>query len=149
MRIAVAGRWQAHLGHCAGKRYAIAAHANDAPCTPARLSRPARDTVPERGLDGGSCCANRSATLRRNQADPFGVDPQWYTIRRQPEESPCWLVITRLTEKKLGPLFEWSLEPLFRDGRRQLHLFGPMQEQIAIPDWVSPSRACYIPTIGR
>lgn len=67
---------------------------------------------------------------------PFGVDPQWYAIRRQPEEPPCWLVITRLTEKKLGPLFEWS-EPLFRDGRRQLHLFGPLQEQVAIPDWVS------------
>lgn len=66
---------------------------------------------------------------------PFGVDPDWYAIRRQPEEPPCWLAITRLTEKKLGPLFEWS-EPLFRGGQRQLHLFGPMQEQVEIPDWV-------------
>lgn len=66
---------------------------------------------------------------------PFGVDPTWYAIRRQPETSPCWLTITRLTEKKLGPLFEWS-ELVFCGERRQLHLFGPMQENIIIPDWV-------------
>ncbi|WP_244481349.1 glycosyltransferase [Stenotrophomonas nitritireducens] len=66
---------------------------------------------------------------------PFGVDPQWYAIRRQPKEPPCWLAITRLTQNKLGPLFEWS-EPLFRSGKRQLHLFGPMQEQVVIPDWI-------------
>lgn len=69
---------------------------------------------------------------------PFGIDPRWYGIRRSAENrsSPArWLAVTRLTAKKLGPLFEWS-EPMFRNGQRELHLFGPMQEQIATPEWV-------------
>jgi glycosyltransferase involved in cell wall biosynthesis len=66
---------------------------------------------------------------------PFGIDPRWYAVRREPVQPPRWLVVTRLTANKLGPLFEWA-EPLFRDGRRELHLFGPMQEQVAVPDWV-------------
>lgn len=66
---------------------------------------------------------------------PFGIDPRWYSIRRSPLQLPRWLVVTRLTADKLGPLFEWS-RPLFRDGVRELHLFGPMQEQIEIPKWV-------------
>ena len=68
----------------------------------------------------------------------FGIDPRWYAIRRSTEalqHPPRWLAVTRLTANKLGSLFEWS-EPLFRDGRRELHLFGPMQEQLDIPDWV-------------
>lgn len=66
---------------------------------------------------------------------PFGIDPRWYAVRREPVRPPRWLAVTRLTANKLGSLFEWS-EPLFRDGRRELHLFGPMQEQVAVPDWV-------------
>ena len=67
----------------------------------------------------------------------FGIDPMWYAVHREPAlaERPIWLAITRLTRDKLGPLFEWS-EPLFKEQRRELHLFGPMQEQIAVPDWV-------------
>jgi len=66
----------------------------------------------------------------------FGIDPDWYAIRREPAVAPSrWLAVTRLTRDKLGPLFEWS-EPLFRDRARELHLFGPMQETIAVPDWV-------------
>lgn len=69
---------------------------------------------------------------------PFGIDPRWYAISRGAESlqrPPRWLAVTRLTANKLGPLFEWS-EPLFRDGGRELHLFGPMQEQVDIPAWV-------------
>lgn len=69
---------------------------------------------------------------------PFGIDPRWYAIPRTVEalQRPArWLAVTRLTANKLGPLFEWS-ESLFRDGRRELHLFGPMQEQVDIPAWV-------------
>lgn len=69
---------------------------------------------------------------------PFGIDPRWYAIPRGVEAlrgPPRWLAVTRLTANKLGPLFEWS-EFLFRDGRRELHLFGPMQEQVDIPAWV-------------
>lgn len=67
----------------------------------------------------------------------FGIDPCWYAIRRDPDSQPVrrWLAVTRLTADKLGPLFEWSRDH-FRDARRELHLFGPMQEGVAVPDWV-------------
>ena len=66
----------------------------------------------------------------------FGIDPVWYAIQRNPSwDKPIWLAVTRLTRKKLGPLFEWS-ESLFRDSGRELHLFGPMQENMRVPDWV-------------
>ncbi|PLW81002.1 group 1 glycosyl transferase [Kineobactrum sediminis] len=66
----------------------------------------------------------------------FGIDPIWYAIKRKPStEAPSWLAVTRLTRDKLGPLLEWS-EPLFKGQARQLHLLGPMQEQISLPDWV-------------
>jgi glycosyltransferase involved in cell wall biosynthesis len=67
----------------------------------------------------------------------FGIDPRWYSIERTLEDapSPRWLAVTRLTADKLGPLFEWS-QDLFRHGDRELHLFGPMQEGVAVPDWV-------------
>jgi len=66
----------------------------------------------------------------------FGVDSMWYAIQRSPNlDIPLWLAVTRITVDKLGPLFEWS-EPLFRNGTRQLHLFGPMQEPTCVPDWI-------------
>lgn len=69
---------------------------------------------------------------------PFGIEPRWYAIHRTSNNlcrPSCWLAVTRLTANKLGPLFEWCA-PLFRDKQRVLHLFGPMQEQIELPDWV-------------
>lgn len=67
----------------------------------------------------------------------FGIDPRWYAIQRNPDtESPRrWLVVTRLTADKLGPLFEWS-QDFFQRADRELHLFGPMQEGVAVPEWV-------------
>ena len=65
----------------------------------------------------------------------FGIDDRWYAIERVPVVPARWIAVTRLTANKLGPLFDWS-EPVFRGKVRELHLFGPMQEQIAIPDWV-------------
>lgn len=65
----------------------------------------------------------------------FGIDKEWYEIERNVAAPPRWLAVTRLTADKLGDLFEWSA-PLFRDGQRELHLFGPMQEQIEVPEWV-------------
>ena len=44
-----------------------------------------------------------------------------------------WLAITRLTRNKIGDLFNWG-DGLF-DEERQLHLFGPMQEQLELPNW--------------
>lgn len=67
----------------------------------------------------------------------FGIDPCWYAINRDADAQPtrCWLAVTRLTANKLGPLFEWSRDH-FRRGGRELHLFGPMQEDLTVPSWV-------------
>ncbi|MGD2150519.1 MAG: glycosyltransferase family 4 protein [Desulfobacterales bacterium] len=67
---------------------------------------------------------------------PFGVDKKWFSIKRRPQkdETLKWLAVTRLTEKKLGPLFSWG-KYLF-EKNHELHLFGPMQETLSIPEWV-------------
>ena len=67
---------------------------------------------------------------------PFGVQQEWFNIRRNvsADKPRKWLVISRLTKNKIGPLFDWG-ESLFTDGH-ELHLFGPMQENMRIPDWV-------------
>src|SRR5690242_18314651 len=67
----------------------------------------------------------------------FGIDPVWYAIeRRVASDMPKrWLVVARLTEDKMGPLFEWS-RPLFENGSRELHLFGPIEQSIDVPSWV-------------
>lgn len=67
----------------------------------------------------------------------FGIDPRWYAIDRNINAQPVkrWLAVTRLTADKLGPLFEWSREH-FQGAERELHLFGPMQENMEIPNWV-------------
>jgi glycosyltransferase involved in cell wall biosynthesis len=67
---------------------------------------------------------------------PFGVDDPWFEVVRAPmiESTRHWLAITRLTRNKIGHLFEWG-EGLFGP-ERQLHLFGPMQEEIELPSWV-------------
>ncbi len=68
---------------------------------------------------------------------PFGIDPTWFAIARHiPLEQPAkWLVVSRLTKAKIGALFEWCA-PLFEGQARELHLFGPMQETIELPNWV-------------
>lgn len=68
---------------------------------------------------------------------PFGIDPGWFALERsfQNAPRPKWLAVTRLTRAKLGPLFEWCA-PLFHAQQRELHLFGPMQEQVDVPQWV-------------
>lgn len=67
----------------------------------------------------------------------FGIDPTWYSIEREINTAhpQRWLVVARLTAEKLGPLFEWS-QPLFENKTRELHLFGPMEQNIEIPRWV-------------
>lgn len=66
----------------------------------------------------------------------FGIDPAWYAlVRRWPAEPRQWLVVSRLTAHKIGPLFEWGA-PIFQGKQDELHLFGPQQEAMKIPDWV-------------
>lgn len=72
---------------------------------------------------------------------PFGVDARWFAVERRPVEPMAWLVISRLTPNKIGDLFEWG-EGLFGAGR-ELHLFGPMQEDMTIPSWMHYHGATY------
>ena len=69
------------------------------------------------------------------RAVPFGVDRRWFEIDRGQAVPGCWLAVTRLTRNKIGDLFEWG-EGLFGGGR-QLHLFGPMQESMPLPSWLT------------
>ena len=66
----------------------------------------------------------------------FGIDPSWFEVERTlSSEGPRrWLCVSRLTRAKLGPLF--AQEASFVGQGRELHLFGPMQEQVEVPDWV-------------
>lgn len=68
------------------------------------------------------------------EAIPFGVSRSWFEVDRGAAESACWIAVTRLTRNKIGNLFAWG-EGLFGP-RRQLHLFGPMQEELELPSWV-------------
>lgn len=70
------------------------------------------------------------------EAVPFGIDPAWFELERiPPRDGPSkWLCVSRLTAAKLGTLFE--CQPCFDGTNRELHLFGPMQENISLPDWV-------------
>ena len=71
------------------------------------------------------------AEIRPN---PFGVTPAWFDIQRQAGEPREWLVVTRITRKKLGDLLRWG-KGLFGRHRR-LRLLGPMQEDVALPAWI-------------
>jgi glycosyltransferase involved in cell wall biosynthesis len=71
------------------------------------------------------------------KAVPFGIDPRWFELSRNPSGTEDWLLVSRLTARKVGPLLRWA-EAAFRDHpRRRLHVIGPMQEQVSLPDWVS------------
>ena len=74
--------------------------------------------------------------LARVQFLPFGIDPVWFDVKRNPlgDGVSRWAVVARLTRAKLGTLFEWC-EPLFSGKSRELHLYGPRQEAIDIPTW--------------
>jgi glycosyltransferase involved in cell wall biosynthesis len=67
---------------------------------------------------------------------PFGVKDMWFDMKRNPKPQTRrkWLAVLRVTEKKIGSLFSWG-EGIFGD-KDELHLMGPMQEQMTIPDWV-------------
>ncbi len=67
---------------------------------------------------------------------PFGVDQRWYQITRPPVNNrpSQWIAVTRITSKKMGPLLQWG-ERVFGK-RHELHLIGPMQEDMKLPEWV-------------
>lgn len=67
----------------------------------------------------------------------LGINKEWYGVTRNWNSIPKkWLAVLRLTENKLGSLFKWG-ESVFKDSQQhELHLFGPMQENITLPDWI-------------
>jgi hypothetical protein len=69
-------------------------------------------------------------------AIPFGVDERWFSVERSlsTDGGRDWLVVSRVTAAKIGPLLQWG-EGNFQEGER-LHLLGPMQEKLALPSWV-------------
>src|SRR5690606_5256464 len=64
---------------------------------------------------------------------PFGIQDHWFEVSRSLPALPRWLAVTRITKNKIGSLFEWGES--FFGKERELHLFGPMQEKISLPEW--------------
>ncbi len=71
--------------------------------------------------------------VARIEPNPFGVDPRWFALTR-PATPGRWLVVSRITQRKLGDLVAWG-EGLF-SRERPLDLLGPMQEATTLPDWI-------------
>ncbi|TKB26710.1 glycosyltransferase family 4 protein [Desulfopila sp. IMCC35006] len=81
---------------------------------------------------------NRFGDVARIITVPLGINIEWFKVKRDlPLEQPHkWLVVSRLTEKKIGPLFDWGKNIFCNESKHELHLFGPMQENLIIPEWV-------------
>lgn len=79
--------------------------------------------------------AHMFGDVARVEAVPFGVADAWYGLAATHDTRPRrWLVVARVTRQKIGPLFEWG-ETLFT-GSDELHLLGPMQDRMPMPDWI-------------
>jgi hypothetical protein len=74
--------------------------------------------------------------LAEIRAIPFGVEKRWFDLIRQSqtEQVPKWLVVTRITKNKLGNLISWGENCFCKD--RELHIMGPMQETLDLPEWI-------------
>jgi glycosyltransferase involved in cell wall biosynthesis len=66
---------------------------------------------------------------------PLGIDQRFFDVGAEPASSVRrWIAVLRLTRAKIGPLLEWTERLADRDN--EFHLFGPMQEKIALPSWI-------------
>ncbi len=76
---------------------------------------------------------------------PLGIDAEWFNISRDAYSGKkcTWLVVSRLTKGKIGSLFTWSEKLFANNPDHELHLFGPMQEEMQIPDWVNYHGSTY------
>jgi glycosyltransferase involved in cell wall biosynthesis len=72
--------------------------------------------------------------LAEIRPNPFGVRADWFNIERIEPTTRQWLVVSRITRKKLGDLLEWGAG-LFGE-QRPIVLLGPMQESINLPPWI-------------
>ncbi len=81
------------------------------------------------------------------EAVPLGIDNRWYEIEPEVTLPMKWIAVFRVTSDKIGPLFDWG-RTLFDGTGRELHLIGPNQDGLSIPDWVhfhgpaSPEELC-------
>lgn len=65
---------------------------------------------------------------------PLGLDDLWYRVKRNVDYNKrIWIVVLRVTKKKIGKLFEWGRRYFSTSG--ELHIFGPNQEGLSIPRW--------------
>ena len=86
--------------------------------------------------------------LARIRPVKFGIDEDFYKITRNVSSNPqIWLVVSRLTHDKLGPLFEWGKDCFGPDD--QLHLLGPNQEGVQAPAWVNYHGPCGLDDLKR
>ncbi|HZX52247.1 MAG TPA: glycosyltransferase family 4 protein [Pseudomonas sp.] len=77
----------------------------------------------------------RFGDIAEVRPSPFGVNPEWFDVARSTaDNSRDWLVVSRITRSKLGDLPAWGAG-LFGKARH-LHLLGPMQETLELPDWM-------------
>lgn len=76
---------------------------------------------------------------------PLGINDEWFAVQRKRKiVSPDkWLVVARVTHKKMGPLFDWGKKVFANNSKRELHLFGPLQENVIIPEWVNYHGSTY------
>ena len=65
----------------------------------------------------------------------FGIEKSWYQLScAVPSSTTHWLCVLRVTQDKIGSLFDWG-EDIFGK-EHQLHLVGPNQDGLEIPAWV-------------
>ena len=73
--------------------------------------------------------------LAEIRAIPFGVDQPWFETQRKDAGGPRkWLVVLRVTAKKMGQLFPWGQGQFGKED--ELHVLGPLQEKVDMPPWV-------------
>lgn len=79
---------------------------------------------------------NRFDDIADIRVVPFGVDEHLFHVERTfcQENKRVWIVVSRITKKKIGPLITWGENLFGRDD--ELHLFGPFQENMLLPAWI-------------
>ena len=67
---------------------------------------------------------------------PLGIDQRFFDVGSTPDASATrrWITVLRVTRAKIGPLLDWT-QRLAAQGE-EFHLFGPMQEELALPPWI-------------
>lgn len=73
--------------------------------------------------------------VRRIKCVPFGINSRFYEVERNARQPVRrWITVLRLTRAKVGPLLEWTRKMAGEED--EFHLFGPMQEELALPPWI-------------